>query len=189
MGNFEIASRNLLARLRKGGGAEFDPIRQPTKHPDGLPETRAPATDGASESPFPRTEAMREIEDFILSLPQVEGADDRDSVLVTIAAKAVLIMYFEQVESTIWKSQIELLTYLNSCADGADSYQLRQMFYQPASTQFPTVFATYPYESYLDYLVNHRLAGVTESVVRITDRGGEYLGWRISVKKAPKMFG
>ena len=93
------------------------------------------------------------------------------------------------MEATIWKSQIDLLTYLNSCANGADSDHVRQMFYQRASTQYPTVFATYPYGSYLEHLVNHRLVGVAESVVRITNRGGEYLVWRINVKKAPKMFG
>lgn len=180
---------NLLTRLRKGGGAEFDPIRQPTKHPDGLPEARAPVTDDASESPFPRTETTREIEDLILSLPQVAEAHDRDTVLVTLAARAVLITYFEQVESSIWKSQIELLIYLNSCPNGADPDHVRQMFYQPASTRYPDVFATYPYEPYLDYLVNHKLVEVAGSVTRITERGREYLVWRIGARKAPKMYG
>lgn len=186
---FRPEIRNLLTRLRKGGGVEFDRIPQPTRRPDGLSDARVPVTDDASESPFPRTAATREIEDFVLSLPQVAGAHDRDTVLVTLAARAVLMTYFEQVESSIWKSQIELLTYLNSCPNGADSDQVRKMFYQPASTRYPGVFATYPYESYLDYLINHRLVEVVESVVRITGRGGEYLVWRINARRAPKMYG
>ena len=186
---FRPEIRSLLSRLRKGGGAEFDPIRQPMERPNFLSDVNTTGKDSAAESPFPRTIVTREFEDNILSLPYIEAEKYRDSVLVTIAARALLVLQFEQVESTIWKSQVELLTYLNSSPGGADREYVRKVFYQRAADLHPRVFSTYTYESYLGYLVSYRLVGIAEDVVHITDRGEEYLVWRVNMKRAPKTFG
>jgi len=186
---FRTEIRSLLNRLRRGVGVEFDPIRQPHESPNVLPEINTPAPGEAVRSSFPRTAVTREIEDSILSLPYIDAEQDRDSTLLTLAARAVLMTYFEQVESTIWKSQLELLSYLNSSPNGADSEYVRTVFYQNASNLYPGMFSTYPYESYLGYLVNFDLVGIADGVVRITARGEEYLAWRIHMKRAPKVFG
>ena len=186
---FRKQLRDLLSRIRKGGGVEFYPSPQPAEpSPDILPG----ADGSATNVPFPRTPATRAMEDFIRSLPSIASTPeprDREQVVITLAARALLIGIFEQVEASIWASQIALLSHLHVTSNGASRDDLQRYFYQPAASRYATVFATYNLDDYLRFLVNFGLVVVTEGRASITDRGREYILWRLEMRKAPKTFG
>ncbi len=185
---------SLLTRIRKGGGAEFYPLQQSTESSPGiLPTTDLPTTsETTTNPPFPRTPAIRKVEDLIRSFHPFASATapaDRENILITLSARAILIALFEQVEASIWESQIALLTHLNSNIGGVTRKDLQHDFYEPATNRYPEIFASYSYDSYLQFLVNTGLVMDSEGMVSITDQGREYLVWRAESRKAPKMFG
>ena len=180
---------NLLTRIRKGGGVEFDPSPQPQKpSTDILPKT----DESVANVPLPRTPATCALEEFIRKFPAVASKTEpraREQVVITLAARVILISIFEQVEATIWASQIDLLTRLHSTPDGASREDIQRYFYQPAASRHAAMFASYSYDSYLNFLMNWNFVEVSKGRVHITNRGREYLAWRVDTRKAPKMFG
>ena len=170
---FRTQLASLLTRIRKGGGAEFDPPPQPTKpSADILPKT----DESAANSPFPRTPATRALEDSIQSFPAVASVTEpgaREQILITLAARAILISIFEQVEATIWASQIVLLTHLNVTPDGVTREDIQRYFYQPAAGRHAAMFGSYSYDRYLNFLVSFNFVQVSEGRAYITDQGRE----------------
>ena len=180
---------SLLTRIRKGGGAEFDPPPQPKKpSADILSRT----DESATNVPFPRTPATRALEDLIRRWPDVASVTEpgaREQVLITLAARAVLIAVFEQVEATIWASQIALLTHLHATLDGASREDIQRYFYQPSASRHAAMFASYSCDRYLNFLVSFNFVEISEGWVHITDHGREYLAWRVESRKVLKTFG
>ena len=186
---FRPQLKNLLTRIRKGGGVEFDPQPQPQKaSADILPKT----DESPANVPFPRTPETLALEESIRKFPAVASTTEpraREQVVITLAARVILISIFEQVEATIWASQIGLLTRLHSTPDGGSREDIQRYFYQPAASRHPSMFASYSYDSYLNFLVNWNFVEVSRERVHITGRGREYLAWRFDTRRAAKMFG
>ena len=183
----EVAS--LLKRIRKGAGIEVDPIHQPTEPSD---EILPPNPASGAQRLFPQTKASEEWEDIIRKFPPIESAPDptqKENLLIELAARAILIASFEQVEGIIWRSQIELLTHLKQFTAGATLADLQDRFYTPASERYPRLFSSYPYDRYLNFLGSFSLITSLDDRARITDKGMEYLDWRIYVKKHEKAIG
>lgn len=188
---FRKEIRALIGRIRKGGGVEFDPAPQ-TDAP--APGPLAPTTTGgaAAAVPFPRTLATQTIEGIVRGLPGLAQATDpqqRENTLVTIAARALLMLQFEQIESSIWRSQLSLLNHLNAKVTGESLTLLRQAFYDPAAKEFPEAFANYSFEGYMGFLLRSGLVEQVGASARLTQQGLEYLAWRIEQRKPPKAYG
>ena len=180
---------SLLTRMRKGGGAEFDPPQQPKKpSPDILPKT----DESSTNFPFTPTPATVALEGAIREWPYVASVtepDARERVLVALLARAVLVAGFERVEAVIWASQIALLTHLHVMPDGASREDLRRYFYEPVASRTPGTSTTHPFNDYLNFLVSFSLVKVSDGHVHITNEGREYLVWRVECRKPPKTFG
>ena len=186
---FRPQLNNLLTRIREGGGVKFYPQTQPNQpSSDILPNT----DESASSSTFPRTPATRELEDVILRIPAVAGRTEplaRAQVLTTVAARAFLIGFFEQVEAAIWASQIDLLSHLHAAPDGVSREHIQRYFYEPAVSRLAATLASYSFDSYLNFLVSFNFVDASGGRVLITNRGREYLTWRVESRKPPKTFG
>lgn len=184
----------LIDRLRKGGPAEFDPLPVPqASTPD--TSTAAALADGA---PGPgaldvfSTEATRRMETFVRNLPflaSLTEPEEKVEAMVTLTARIMLIARFESVESNIWASQVALLEYLNSQAEGVEADVLRTTYYEEGANRYPILYQNYSFEGYMNFLERNDLAEAAGSRWRITLQGYEYLQWRIAQRKPPRPGG
>ena len=184
----QIAS--LLMRIRKGAGAEFDALPQPQKPSanDMLPKTKEPTTD----LPFTITPTIRALEDVVRELPilaSVTDPDAREKLLITLLARAFLIDEFERIDRAIFASQLDLLTKLNVTSGGLSREYVRRSFYEPVASRQAEQFKDYPFEFYLNFLVNFGLLEVSQGRVGLTNKGREYLVWRVANRKVPTRIG
>jgi hypothetical protein len=182
--------RDLSKRLRKGAGAEFDPLPQSAAAPSSILPAAPPTTAGASQ--LPATPTVLTYEKLILDLPPLRASTDpseREAILVRLLARAALIARFEQIDGSIWKSQLDLLTYLNSKRPGESLSQLKIAFYDKAVEQHPDVYGNYLFEQWLGFLRGYLLVEVPGDVARITQDGIEYLTWRLEQARPPKIAG
>ena len=180
---------SLLTRMRKGGGAEFDPPQQPKKP---SPDILAKTDESNTNLPFTPTPATDALEGAIRAWPYVASVTDpvaRERVLVALLARALLVAGFERVEASIWASQIALLTHLHVIPDGASREDLKRYFYEPAVSKFPGTSTTHPFDDYLNFLASFNLVKVSDGQVHIANEGREYLVWRVESRKPPKTFG
>jgi hypothetical protein len=182
MFRFTPELRNLLTRLRKGGGAEFDPPTQTSPLPsDPVP---APSQPGVTAVPYTRTPALKEWENSIRKLPgfaALASSVEREEFLVNSMARLILMRQFETAEFQIWASQLALLSYLASRPQGDSAETLRHLFYEPAKARNPDRYAPYPFEAYLAFLQSHALLTRVGDLVQITPAGVEYLQWRTAL--------
>jgi hypothetical protein len=186
---FRSELRALLGRVRKGPGLEFDPIPQINVTAANALPVAAPA-DAALQ--LPRTPATIVWEQTIRDYPplrQIADPAQREAALILFAARALLMVQFEQVDNAIWASQLALLNHLNAKPNGESLSMLRQYYYEPATKVFPDWFANYPFEGYMGFLLRNILVEQVGDSVRITDRGMEYLRWRIEQHRPVKLHG
>jgi hypothetical protein len=187
---YRIEIRDLVRRIRKGGGAEFDPPPQTAASLSGV-DGALPAASVATAS-LPATPTVVALEQLIRELPAVKtapGPAEREAVLLRLVARAALVARFEQIDGAIWKSQLDLLSYLNSKREGESLSQLKQLFYDKAAAQHSEVFANYPFERYLGFLRGHGLIEIPGDTARITQDAIEYLAWRLEQGRPPKVTG
>jgi hypothetical protein len=188
---FKKELRALIGRIRKGGVVEFDPAPQADSTAPG-PLAPSTAAGAGPAVPFPRTPATQAIEGTVRAFPALAQADDphqREETLVTIAARALLMLQFERTESSVWRSQLSLLNHLNAKVAGESLTILRQAFYDPAAKEFPDAFANYSFEAYMGFLLRNGLVEQVGESARLTQQGLEFLAWRIEQHKPPKAYG
>ena len=196
---FRREIRDLARRLRKGGGAEFDPLPQATSGPANplLPPggSAASAISRAANTTleaFPRTPATVNWEAWLVqsdALREVAAPDEREKVLLRMLARAMLVNQFEQTEGSIWASQLDLLAYLNSRRSGESKEQAKALFYDRAAAQFPSWYERYDFDGWLTFLRRYSLVIVNDDAVAITPEGIEYLAWRVQQGRPPKLQG
>lgn len=113
----------------------------------------------------------------------------RERAFATIAAAALVAAAFEQIEGVIWASQVQLLSDLNALPMGMDSEQAKARYYDTATARFPAHFANYPFDSYLRFPASFGLLAEHGQTLEITERGREYLLWRVRSGKGSKFIG
>jgi hypothetical protein len=181
---FKTEIRSLFSRIRKGAGVEFDPIPQSG--------TFSSSTEVALSLKLPRTPATQALEKMILGDPHIKNITDtktREDTLVLVAARALLIFQFTQVEALIWGSQLALLGYLNSKPNGETLETLKQYFYEPATKVVPEWFVNYPFDAYMGFLQQNGMIEQVGNSAKITQQGLEYLIWRVEQRKPLKPYG
>ena len=180
----------LIDRLRKAPGTEFDPLEIQKASTTEI----APAAVGGSGDPVASsTPHIREIERFINTLPEVRQVESDAprlrAVLTNIAARGLQAYLFERAEAVIWKSQLDILQFLNASPNGSDLATLKRLFYDPMIKVNPH-FASYPFDSYLRFLqTTAPLIEISGGRAMLTDAGRDYLEWRLAQKKPPRLLG
>ena len=185
----------LLDRLRKAGPGEFDPLPntqvESTSKPP-VPALPAPADATPSALVSIRTLAVEQWEENLKAMPVLSSETipaKRESALLTVAAKAVLISTFERAEASIYGSQLELLAYLNTRGEPESAERIRETFYEPASTRFPELYRGYSFDGYLGFLSFAQLISIQNLAVSISQIGREYLLWRVEQRRLPRTQG
>jgi hypothetical protein len=205
----------LLPRIRELLGAKFDAQasvqvnaepRNPVEQAQSLASAAAAIAPGVAAAggqgapdPLPagiermRTMTVVETEGSLLAFPaiaQIQNPQTRLRALSTIASALAVINTFERAESVIWRSQIELLEFLNATPQGAPRDLLKQNFYDPAVARNGEWFANQPFDNYLGYLASHHFIAFPDAgTVTITEAGREYLVWRVTQRKLAKLVG
>ena len=188
---FRKEARGLLGRLRKGAGVEFDP---PPQQLVLAPEaSRASASSALAVAPPALSSPATLVwERNLAEMPIIKSAapgTDREELLLRLLARSVLMSRFEAIEGSIWKSQMDLLMYLDRLVGGESPGRLKELFYDAAVALYPAVFVNYSFEGYVSFLRNQQLVEIVGESVRITQEGKEYLAWRIEQSRAPKLAG
>lgn len=178
--------RSLLHRLREGGGAKFDPL------PPGQGDTTVVSNSAALVMSFPRTPASQQLERTIRAAPDLVARTDpaqREEYLVAAMARIAVQAQFDFTEAYIFASQVALLGYLNIRPQGESANTLRQIFYDPATVQYPEMYGDYSFDNYLAFLQRTTMLTRTADLVQITEMGTEYLAWRASTGRPPRTRG
>ncbi len=115
-----------------------------------------------------------------------ESSPETVRVLTRFATSALVSLEFEQIEGTIWGSQIAILTYLNSRRD-ASTDELR-VFYDAVDSQYPQCFSAYSFDQYMGYLIGHELVLREGDRFSITVKGRTYLMYRVHQGKGSRLF-
>ena len=180
---------DLVRRIRKGGGAEFDPpLQQIASSSTVLTASRSETALAISQvasntlQAFPRTPATAAWEETLKNWDVIKGVEsptEREQVMLRLLARAMVVGQFERVDASIWKSQLSLLTHLNGHAAGESPDTVKTHFYDPATVQFPTWYSNYTFESWLSFLTNAGMLTLANARVAITADGREYLTWRV----------
>ena len=98
-------------------------------------------------------------------------------ILTRYLAANLIYIDFERIYHNIFGSQLNLLQFLNSRPKGENLEGLKP-FYDLAVTMHPKT-ADYPFQQYLDYLINTGLIIKKEGLFYITQMGREFLEYLI----------
>lgn len=118
----------------------------------------------------------------------IHAPEEREQALIRALAAANISVWFEQIYTICWASQISCLRYLNSRDGGADTSELRP-FYDAAKVTYPAWYANYPYENWLAFLRNVKLVIADGSRYSITVAGREFLKYMITMAKPGPYYG
>ena len=124
---------------------------------------------------------LKENEDNIdqdLAERGLTGADAQRALVRSLAGTQILLG-FEKVQTTIFASQIDLLTHLNGAAAGIDIAQAVE-FFDDAAAEYPNLYENRSFEEWLTYLSSWGLVGIEDQRLTISQVGREFLKWRLS---------
>jgi hypothetical protein len=176
---------DVIDRVREAFGFKLAP---PARQAAPAVEPQVPA-----EIVRLRTSEVMAAENVINNFPPLRGVTDpneRAATLLTISARFLVNWRFQNVDASIWKSQLDLLQHLLAAGDrGEDLDTLKSLFYEPAAKLLPDWFTNYPFEEYLAFLAKQLLLSVGDGRARITPFGTEYLQWRVLQRQPAKMLG
>jgi len=200
MSLFRPELRALLGRFRRGVGLEFDPP-PPQGGTTGtlpgfmtVPIAAGAALPGPNAFPTilpPLPASAEKVRDALRASPAFQGVTDAQRIEGLLHAAAYLAFFAdaERTEGQIWASQVSLLEHLNALDAGDSPPNLKARFYDPAAACFAMMYAGYSFEAYLGFLQANGLIDMDGGVARITQKGRDYLAWRIQFKKLPKVAG
>ena len=99
--------------------------------------------------------------------------------LVRLLANERVLRYCERIQGDIFASQIKALELLNGQTIPVIKDILRIYCYDFAVTQFPDWYKNRPFGQWLGYLKDYELVVEAEEGISISDRGREFLKWRM----------
>jgi len=102
----------------------------------------------------------------------------KDEEIIEILAKYLaatqIALAFEVVYNLIWGSQINALEGLNSQI-GGESRERIKIYYNEAAKKYSSVYDSYTFEKWLNFLKNGHLLLEENNVIKITVKGREFL--------------
>jgi hypothetical protein len=168
---FQDTINRTLDRLKKAGPAEFESLPQVSQVESKIdPAARTVAALPAApvESLLGHFEArIRE------NLPTTGDQQEREAKLVRNLAVAQIAWIFEALNFLIFGSQLALLQAVNTTPLTIDQ---ARVFYKQAAASHAEFYASYPFESWLDWLQTTAKFVVRENdTIFISDEGREFL--------------
>ena len=124
-----------------------------------------------------------------LSQVGLEEPEDARSALVRELAATQISLFFERVQSNIFRSQLNMLTYLNSLPESSSTTEDIRQFFDQAKEEHPDFYSNYSFEQWLEFMKSRELVQVEEDSIVITVKGHEFLKWRIETGQTGPSFG
>jgi len=184
MGVFRPELRGLIGRVRRAVGVDFGP-------PAAQDNTTLTAVANLPADLLPLLPSAAALIPQVRAAPRFQEANDAQRIerLLNTVAFLAFAADAERVEGQIWASQLALLEYLNAAEAGDVLANLKARFYDPAAARFQPMFVNYPFESYLNFLRVTELIEFQGDRAVITQRGRDYLAWRVQARKTPRLVG
>ncbi len=112
-----------------------------------------------------------------------------EKALIRSLAGTQMVLHFEQVNASIYASQVDLLIDLNSQPEGAPLAEA-QTLYDEARRAWKDLYHGHTLDSWIGFLESYKLVELRDdhSVV-LTRLGREFLKWRIETGKPGPFFG
>ena len=172
---FQTSINRTLDRLKKAGPAEFDVLPQVSQIETKLdPAATAPsALPAFAEDSLPAffESKIRE------GLPGTDQRE-RETFLIRGLAVAQIAWIFEALNFLIFGSQLALLQAVNTTSL---TIEQARTFYSQAAVTHHEFYASYPFESWLDWLITTAKFVTREGDdIYITDEGREFLKFLIA---------
>jgi hypothetical protein len=124
---------------------------------------------------------VRAQEDRILAdIDKFKLSNTTETINLLVRHLAVYQLYHaaEQLYRTIFGSQIAVLKRMNF--EGPMNRDAMRKFYDEAAEKFPMLYNKYPFESYANFLKNHRVVTTNDDInYAITALGKEFLQWMV----------
>lgn len=111
------------------------------------------------------------------SISKVDGLQNKYDRIYKYAKTLVLVKNAERIYSLIYGSQIRLLQRLNHTT--TETKNDLKFYYDTALKNYPNLYETYSYESYLSFLSNNELITIINENVTITTIGKDFLRYII----------
>ena len=112
-------------------------------------------------------------------LPATHSSDEREKILVRIAAATIAISRFEKIHSDMYRSQFDALNALNATPGGLVKADIRRFFGEGAA-RTPMLYPdTFTVERWLSFLTSWQLATQEDELIKITLDGREFLRYVI----------
>ena len=113
------------------------------------------------------------------------GNKEAIDILSRHLAATQLALRFENINASIYGSQINLLKYLNSrVPDGETAENIKSYFYDSAAILYPNLYNHYPFEAYLYFLTSRTLIIGTGNIYNITNLGRDFLIYLVQTGKS-----
>jgi hypothetical protein len=124
---------------------------------------------------------VRAQEDRILAdIDKFKLSNTTETINLLVRHLTVYQLYHaaEQLYRTIFGSQIAVLKRMNF--EGPMNRDAMRKFYDEAAEKFPMLYNKYPFESYVNFLKNHRVVTTNDDInYAITALGKEFLQWMV----------
>ena len=176
MYEFRTELGQSLGRINKLGPVGLDTLQPQSKEPLESERARHAAEEamkGISDNPV-----LIEIEDHIrkdLEQRELAGRVEAIPALVKSLAAAILSSEFEAIYSTIFGSQLAILTHLNGCIPKGESVEIIKQFYTKAAVAYPAVYTGKPFEEYIAFLTSRLLVREEGGRYHLTNKGKEFI--------------
>lgn len=133
---------------------------------------------------------LQKVEDDIKEWLREGKLSDSEAIPVLIRELASTRIHYwcEYYYSQIYGSQLAILSYLNVNRNGKRVEDIK-LFYDNAAKQYPEIFQSYSFESYLKFLETSTLIILEGELYKITIFGAEFLSYlAITAKSSNKNY-
>lgn len=134
-------------------------------------------------------ETLSSIDNIIESetqIIQVEGIQNKYDRIYKYAKLIILIKNAEKIYSLIYGSQIRMLQRLNY--SHTETKEELKLYYENASKNNPEGYKNYPYDSYLNFLIQNGLISIENENVSITYNGRDFLRYIVEANLTVEKF-
>jgi hypothetical protein len=185
----------FLVFFQKNIRALIDRIER-MKHKDTEVQAPVPTQKPIDTKPDSTDELLKALESPVLQREEnairkdldSRGNIDKEKVLIRYCAAMALSLWFERINALIWGSQIYILEHLNTIRTGTHKDEIKRLFFEDATTKYPSFYASYSYEQYIGYLKVSRLIIEQNEILMITDTGIEFLRYLATTGRSSARF-
>lgn len=185
LGLFKANIAALINRIRRFGPKGFEsPLdTPPTPQTLSTPESSilavpsSAATQADVLQPFINPLELRVEQQFREMIKSFNGSD-KEIYLLKSWVRSAIQLHFEKTFQSIYRSQINALTALNSSGMTAPPAVMK-FWYDLAATENPAIYASYTFEQWLTFMARAFLINVGPESVSLTTDGKEFLKFLI----------